>query len=362
MISLRNPIKEIATSFSEHETPTILSKIWTSYLESATPQDYLCLYINVPFCPQHCSFCEYPSKVCHRGIDDRYIDRLEERFKEASQVFNQYPISVIMFGGGSPSLLSAKQLQRILDMISQYWTIDLNPMYERGFELHPSQISDDHLQVLQNSIINRISMGIQSFDRQVLKAENRAFVPMHRIAEIYDALRETVLVTNTDLLAGLRHQTADILIQDVQQLLLLMPQIITIYELNPIWKHRADKDHITSMLHALYQSLKSLRNNELYTYVGTTPDGFQHCNRLYKNDAVSFTRDYSPVPTGFNNIIGFSLDDSSTFSQHTWSLFHPLNVAYEMKGRKLYVYSMTRAAETDRPFWQDAFKLRKEIL
>ena len=95
-----------------------------------------------------------------------------------------------------------------------------------------------------------------------------------------------------------------------------------------------------------------------YTYTGTTETDLMHCNRFYKNDVEDFVYPYNPIPQGFNNIISFSLNDSIAFAQHPWSIFHPIDVAYEMKGPMLLEYSMKDIAKIDREFWIDAFQIR----
>lgn len=358
MISLRNPIKAISTAFSGSTSDRVQQTIWQRFIEEATPQDYLCLYINIPFCSQHCSFCEYPSRIASR-VPDTLLDRLEERFRQASAVFGSCPISVIMFGGGSPSLLSPLQIRRIADMLSSYWNVQSDVRYERGFEAHPNQLTDDHIEALKYLDINRLSLGVQSFHPQVLAAEHRTQVSPERLHYIIKSMRPNVIEVNIDLLTGLRKQTSEILLQDLQKALYLLPESITIYELNPTWNHSAKTKRIGSMLSAIAQELSTLANADLYIYGGTeTEEHIEHCNRFRLKSAPGFTRSYSPVPMGFNNIISFSLDDSARFTQHAWSVFPALDVAYEQKGSKLYVYSITKAIETDRPFWDHAFEGR----
>lgn len=242
-----------------------IKNIWQEYLENKTENDYTTLYIHVPFCIQKCNYCEYCSKITHNGIDDSKIDYLEEQFLNALKVFKDEPIKAINFGGGTPNILSPKQLERILNMIKKHWNLKIDKDNEMGFEFHPALFSKEHLDVLQNSYINRLSMGIQTFDKNVLKAENRLYVSEEQLKNIYNSVKNFSKIVNVDLLAGLIGQTSSMLSNDVKALLDIGVESLTIYELNRVHNRRnieSKRANIIKMLVYMYEENK----NNSYRY------------------------------------------------------------------------------------------------
>ncbi len=336
--------------------------IWSDYLCSKTNQDYLTLYIHVPYCTQKCRYCEYASKVTCSGVPEESIDYLESQFSTAAAIFKDEPIKAINFGGGTPNTLSPKQLQRILKMIPKYWNLQTGDEYELGFEFHPYHITPEHIAILKDSYINRLSMGVQSFDKGVLALENRLYVPRERILQIYTDTKSFTKVMNVDLLAGLMSQTSDILINDTHALLTIGVEAVTIYELHRLLRTRhynkeSTRPYITKMLLDLYakQVAAPFPN---YRYEGTTPEEFIHCNRFYRSDAHQFTYTYNPAPQGYNSVVAFSIDDKNIGS-YPYSHFIPVDKAYQRLTNSLTMfYSLRDKANSDRPWWKKAFDTR----
>jgi coproporphyrinogen III oxidase-like Fe-S oxidoreductase len=330
-------------------------KVWTQYLAEKTEEDYTTLYIHIPYCTQKCSYCEYFSKITNE-VSDTYIDYLEEQFKEVSPVFKGEKISAINFGGGTPNTLSAKQLKRVLDMVEKYWDLEISDDNEMGFEFNPYHMTDEYIEVLKNSFINRLSMGIQSFNRDVIENENRLYTSKERVKEIYDACKSWTKMINVDLLAGLNGQTSEILREDVRALLEIGVEVITIYELNRIGDRNnaeSTRKNINDMLLDMYHEFDGYPN---YRYVGTTDEQFEHCNRYYKL-GNTFKTFYNPAPQGFNNIIAFSIDDDIEI--YPYSHFIPINKAYQrLSKKKTHFYNMD--SRKDRPWWNIGFNNRKD--
>jgi len=117
-------------------------KIWIEYIKNKSKDDYLTLYIHIPYCTQRCNYCEYFSKIIPDGkVPDLHIDYLEQQFKEAASYFKNEKIKALNFGGGTPNILSPKQLERILNMIQQYWNLEISIDNEMGFEFNPYHMS-----------------------------------------------------------------------------------------------------------------------------------------------------------------------------------------------------------------------------
>ncbi|WP_426386026.1 radical SAM family heme chaperone HemW [Latilactobacillus curvatus] len=139
-------------------------------------------YIHIPFCEHICYYCDF-NKVFIEGqpVDD-YVDMLIREFQLVMAEYPDEPIDTIYVGGGTPTTLSPAQLQRLIDGIHQYLP------YEGGeftFEANPNDLQDtEKLQVLKDNGVNRLSIGVQSFNDQILKQIGR----IHRSADVYRAI------------------------------------------------------------------------------------------------------------------------------------------------------------------------------
>jgi len=175
------------------------------------------LYIHVPFCRQACSYCDFYF-VTKMELIPNYVDALIREIGTWSESrWTQEEIKTLYFGGGTPSTLSAKQLERILNEIHK--TFDLSQLQEFTFELNPDDADPDYLQGLRSLGVDRLSMGIQSFQPELL-----AF--MHRSHTAEQAIRSLEIIQKAgfkrftaDLIYGNPGQTMDMLDADIDQML-----------------------------------------------------------------------------------------------------------------------------------------------
>ncbi|MEO0841389.1 MAG: coproporphyrinogen-III oxidase family protein, partial [Cyanobacteria bacterium J06643_5] len=183
-----------------------LAKSKTSGSVSAT-------YIHIPFCRRRCFYCDFPIYVVgntRRGETSNAISQYVEALCQeiaTTQIHNK-PLETVFFGGGTPSLLSTEQLQRILKVLDGKFGID--KCAEISMEIDPGTFDKQHLQGYVNAGVNRISLGVQAFQEKLLQACGR----YHSVSDIFAAvdLLETAQISNfsIDLISGLPHQTLDI--------------------------------------------------------------------------------------------------------------------------------------------------------
>jgi oxygen-independent coproporphyrinogen-3 oxidase len=129
-----------------------------SDLLSRSSPDYRAIYIHIPFCIKKCIYCDFYSKTDLGFIPD-YIKTLEKEIKKRSG--QQATINTIYFGGGTPSLLSIKEVDLLLNTIKGNFSI--LPGAEISFEINPGTVDFKYLEKLKNIGINRLSIGVQSF-------------------------------------------------------------------------------------------------------------------------------------------------------------------------------------------------------
>ena len=129
------------------------------------------IYIHIPFCKQACNYCDFHFSTSLK-MKTTFVDALLIEIKLRKAVFANEIIHSIYFGGGTPSLLSEKDLDRIFSML--YSSFQVSPSAEITLEANPDDLSRAKITALKNTPINRLSIGIQSFRDQDLKFMNRA--------------------------------------------------------------------------------------------------------------------------------------------------------------------------------------------
>ena len=141
------------------------------------------IYIHIPFCKSRCAYCDFFSTTL-LSRREAYVDALCKEAKRRlatlnSNLLTPTPITTIYFGGGTPSLLSAEQVARVLQ------TIDAPQATEVTLEANPGDLSPDYLRAIREAGVNRLSIGIQSFDDEVLRLIGRR----HTAAQAKDAVK-----------------------------------------------------------------------------------------------------------------------------------------------------------------------------
>jgi oxygen-independent coproporphyrinogen-3 oxidase len=175
------------------------------------PGDTLGLYISIPFCRAKCSFCNFASGVSSTASIDAYITKLcaeiDLAHTTASNLNAHLPhtVDTVYFGGGTPSLLTPTQLDRIFTALHRNFT--LTPAAEITLEAAPGQITDEVLTAAQSLGVNRISLGVQSFIDRESQAVGRSHTGQSCIDEILRLQTFGIPELCADLIAGLPYQT-----------------------------------------------------------------------------------------------------------------------------------------------------------
>ncbi len=139
------------------------------------------LYIHIPFCKQRCIYCDFHSGT-DMAIKNRYVGALCKEIEERKEELTE-EIETIYFGGGTPSLLDEEELRRIFASIEENY--GLKSLKEVTIECNPDDINGAFLDMLKGTPINRISVGIQSFNDEELRWLNRR----HSAQQAEDAIR-----------------------------------------------------------------------------------------------------------------------------------------------------------------------------
>ncbi|WP_010303425.1 radical SAM family heme chaperone HemW [Kurthia senegalensis] len=167
------------------------------------------IYIHIPFCHQICNYCDFNKVFFKNQPVDEYIEAIGQ---EMRLVTEKYPeafqkIETVFLGGGTPTSLSAGQLENLLRYIRQY--IPLDQVVEFSSEANPDELTREKLEVLYKYGVNRLSIGVQSFDQEILKKLGRTHSNEH-VFETIQAAREVGFTNiSIDLMYGLPGQTIE---------------------------------------------------------------------------------------------------------------------------------------------------------
>jgi oxygen-independent coproporphyrinogen-3 oxidase len=190
------------------------------------------LYLHIPFCRKRCKFCYFRVYTDVAAADvERYSLGLahEAALAAAQPAVAGRPLRYVYFGGGTPSFLSVKQLERLVDGLHRSFGWD--DAEEVTFECEPGTLSEPKVQALKSLGMSRISLGVENFDDRVLEANGRA----HLSAEILRAWEWIKHAdfpnTNVDLIAGMVGETTESWQQTVEKTLALEPDSVTIYQM-----------------------------------------------------------------------------------------------------------------------------------
>ena len=162
------------------------------------------IYIHIPFCKSRCAYCDFFSTTL-LSRREAYVDALCKEAKRRLATQNSIlstpnPITTIYFGGGTPSLLSAEQVARVLR------TIDAPQATEVTLEANPGDLSPDYLRAIREAGVNRLSIGIQSFDDEVLRLIGRRHTAAEAKAAVKAAKAAGFDNISIDLIYGIPSQ------------------------------------------------------------------------------------------------------------------------------------------------------------
>ncbi|WP_304234969.1 radical SAM family heme chaperone HemW [Jiulongibacter sediminis] len=165
------------------------------------------LYLHIPFCKQACHYCDFHFST-NLSKKKELVNGLVREIELQKDYLNNKHLNTIYFGGGTPSLLDKEELSSVFEAINRFYTVDSKA--EVTLEANPDDVNDKSLQLWKSLGINRLSLGIQSFDEAQLKYLNRAHTAEHAEVCIQKSLDAGFKDFSIDLIYGIPHPTHDI--------------------------------------------------------------------------------------------------------------------------------------------------------
>lgn len=142
------------------------------------------IYIHIPFCKKKCFYCDFVSYENKENLIQEYIDAVCLEILQNAEILSEYNISTIYFGGGTPSLIKAEYIEKILNTLKLFVT-DEKEIKEITIEINPNSASLDKLEKYYNLGINRLSIGLQSTHDKILRNIGR----LHTFNDFKDVLK-----------------------------------------------------------------------------------------------------------------------------------------------------------------------------
>lgn len=256
-------------------------------------------YIHIPFCRRRCYYCDFPVSVIGDGggkLDraqamGRYVQHLCEEIRLTARWFPTSGLNTVFFGGGTPSLLPVAELEKILVTLDQEFSLAQDA--EISLEIDPGTFDLIQLQAYQTLGLNRYSLGVQSFDDELLAQIGRT----HRAEDIYGAIAQLQQVGidhfSVDLISGLPNQTLSQWEMTLEEAIRLSPPHLSCYDLivepGTAFDRQAQKgtlplppDETAAQMYRLTQQKLTGAGYDHYEISNYARSGYQcHHNRVY---------------------------------------------------------------------------------
>ena len=190
----------------------------------------LSLYIHIPWCVQKCPYCDFNSHALKGEVPhDDYVAHLLADLDADLHLVGGRSVGTIFIGGGTPSLLSSEAMQKLLDGVRARLPLDAHA--EITMEANPGTVEADRFSGYQRAGVNRISIGVQSFDAQKLERLGRIHGPDEAKRAAHLATDLNLRSFNLDLMHGLPDQTLEEALDDLRQAIALNPPHLSWYQL-----------------------------------------------------------------------------------------------------------------------------------
>ncbi|MDE1189065.1 MAG: oxygen-independent coproporphyrinogen III oxidase [Pantoea sp.] len=212
-----------ALEFSENFGEADFQQAVTRY-----PDRPLSLYVHIPFCHRLCYFCGC-NKIVTRQLHkaDRYLDVLEQEIKQRAPLFTGRSVTQLHWGGGTPTFLNQQQVSRLVGLLRSHFT--LADDVEMSIEVDPREIELEMIDHLRSLGFNRLSMGVQDFNKAVQEKVNRVQDEAMIFALVQRARDQGFRSVSIDLIYGLPLQTPESFAFTLQRVIALSPDRLSVF-------------------------------------------------------------------------------------------------------------------------------------
>ena len=251
------------------------------------------IYVHIPYCIQKCHYCDFTTfSLDHRIQMPQYMELLLQELRLRHSMISQRNLDSVYFGGGTPSLLPAKDILTFMNELANVG-FQLKEDAEVTIEINPGTIDDERLDLYRDAGVNRYSVGVQSFRDSQLNSCGREHTSTETRKDL-DLLKKRNLNFSVDLLFGLPHQDISEIDWELDQFLSYEPSHISAYNLtipkgHPMNKGRAEDTVQAEMFDHIERRLleKDIHRYELSNF--SKPGYGSKHNMLYFASASGFS-------------------------------------------------------------------------
>ncbi len=191
-------------------------------------KEELGIYIHIPFCKRKCYYCDFIS-YSQKDKKVEYVRALQKEIEKEKDKAINHIVTTIYIGGGTPSNIEESAIKDIIENIKKYYEVLQDA--EITIEVNPGTVTKNKLETYKKAGINRLSIGLQSTNNELLKTIGRIHT-YEEFYETYKLARELGFNNiNVDLMLGLPNQTIEMLEESIQIILKLKPEHISVYSL-----------------------------------------------------------------------------------------------------------------------------------
>ena len=229
------------------------------------------LYFHIPFCKRICGYCDF-FRVADLRLMDDVVMAMHAEMEEQRNFITDNKIRTIYFGGGTPSLVAPAEIQSFIEHSAELW--DCSGVEEVTIEANPDDVSDEYVEALRKTAVNRVSLGVQSFDDAELRFMNRRHSAADAVAAVkrlQDAGIENITV---DLIFGVDGFGGEVIERNVERVLSLGVQHVSAYHLtieqNTTFGRRLQRGDMREVAESVSESEYALIDTML------TKAGYEH--------------------------------------------------------------------------------------
>lgn len=318
----------------------------------------LSLYVHIPWCVRKCPYCDFNSHAAGPEIPEQaYVQALLADLDQDLPLAAGRRIETVFFGGGTPSLFSAEAIAQIIAGIKS--KLALNPEAEITLEANPGTAEAGKFKGFREAGVNRLSIGIQSFNDRHLQALGRIHGSAEAIAAAEMAVLAGLTNFNLDLMFGLPHQSQAEALADVAQAIALKPTHLSFYQLtlepNTLFHKIPPPLPEDEVIWDIQQSCQQLMASEGYAQYEVSAYS-QQGKRCQHNLNYWAFGDYLGIGAGAHG----KVTDASGRILRLWKTRHPVRYL-EAAGRPDCIGGQQMLAKTDLPveFLMNQLRLRQ---
>jgi len=273
----------------------------------------LSVYIHIPFCKQKCRYCDFLSAPAGEQIRNQYVQALCGEIEAEGKHYRNYQVETVFLGGGTPSLLSGEQIQKMMDCLRRAYQV--SPDAEISMEMNPGTVTARKLAAYKKAGINRVSLGLQSANNNELAMLGRIHT-WEMFLESYRLCREAGFSNiNIDLMSALPGQTRESYLYSLMQVTALEPEHISAYSLiieegTPFYQQYLDSpllpDEETER--GMYEDTKKYLAKEGYVHYEIS--NFAKQGKACRHNCTYWER---------GDYVGFGLGAASMVNNKRWS-------------------------------------------